>query len=467
MIIVIMMFVDRSTELKTLEERWKEDRFNLIMIYGRRRVGKTELIKKFSQGKPHIYFLVPEDTEEMQRDKMLEITSNHFKERKPEIDNWRETFTYLKEKLNEEKLIFSIDEFPYLVKSNKAVLSYIQELADETESNSTLILCGSSISVMESEVMGHKSPLYGRRTGQINLKPFNFSTSFKAIDYPLENAIRSYSITGGTPMYLLNFNYEETLEENIHKKILQKTSFMHEEPEFLLRTELRNPSRYIGILEAIANGHTKPNRIAGATGIGPGPLSNYLKTLRRLRLVKREVPVTAEQKKSKRSIYRINDNFFRFWFHFIEPKKSGIEENPREILSEHIFPSLNEFTSNTFEEICQEAIWESNRKENSSSTFPKVGKWWYRDNEIDIVALNKKDKEILFGECKWSENKVGKEVLRNLEDAAEKVRWKQKDRREKYTLFSKSGFTKPLKDLTQGRKDIELYDLKKLEKTFT
>lgn len=397
------------------------------------------------------------------KDKILTVVSNHFDERKPEIDNWRETTNYLKEKMEEEKMVLSIDEFPYLVESNKSILSYFQELTDKIDSNSTLILCGSSISIMESEVMGHKSPLYGRRTSQIDLQPFNFTTSLKVIDYPLKEAIRSYSITGGTPMYLFNFNYNKSLEENIKKKILNKSAFMYEEPEFLLRTELRNPKRYMGILETIAGGETRLNRISNTTGIEIGPLSNYIKTLRRLRLVRREIPITAERKKSKRSLYMINDNFFRFWFQFVEPKKSWIEEDPKAVLKEDIMPLLDEFTSKTFEEICWEATWKLNRKNIFQNKFSKIGRWWYRDVELDILGLNEKRNKALFGECKWTKNPVGYSEIKKLKEIAKKVKWRKDKRDENYILFSKSGFKEDLEE----EEKVKLYDLKALEKIFT
>ncbi len=454
------MFLDRGDELKSLQETWENDNFSFIVIYGRRRIGKTELIKEFLRKKPHIYFLAPQDTEEMQRKKLLEVISNHFNEVKPDLSNWDEVTDYLKDKLESKKVILTIDEFPYLAETNKSILSYFQNLLDTVESDSTLIICGSSVSFMESEVMGYKSPLYGRRSGQINLQPFNFQTSLNAINYPFQEAIRSYSITGGTPMYLLNFNYKKSLEENIKEKILEKTSFMHEEPEFLLRTELRNPKRYMSILEAIANGQTKPKRISNTTGIDPGPLSNYLGTLKKLRLIKREIPITAERKKSKRSLYKIADNFFKFWFRFIEPKKSWIEEAPEQVLKKDIMPKLNKYTSKTFEEICLEATWKLNQQKKLPNTYPKIGKWWSKESELDLLGLNENTNKALFGECKWTNKPIGNKEIKKLKKTAKKVKWRKKQRQEHYILFSKNGY----KPNTEKSKNTKLYTLKDLKR---
>ena len=423
--------------MEALERSWESPNFDLFLIYGRRRIGKTELIKEFSRKKPHIYFLSPQDTEDRQLDKMLDLVSSHFDERKPDIHDWREGVRYLQEKLEEERIVLAIDEFPRLVESNRSILSYLQELADEIQSKSTLILCGSSISVMESEVIGHRSPLFGRRTGQIDLQPFDFPTCLEAIDYPFEEAIRSYAVTGGAPMYLLSFDYRHSLEENIRDRIMDKRSFMFQEPEFLLRTELRNPSRYMSILEAVAHGHTTPNGISNRTGIDPGPLSRYLNTLRRLRLIRRETPVTEKRKKSKRSLYEIHDNFLRFWFNYVEPQRSNIEMSLQDVVSGDIMPSLDEYSSETFEDVCRETVAKLSQM-LVPIRYGMIGRWWHREEEIDIVGLNERDNEILFGECKWSQDVNASDLYLRLKEKKRDVRWRNKDRNERYILFAKS-----------------------------
>lgn len=459
------MFKDREEELKGLNKEWNKDEFSFMVVYGRRRIGKTELIKQFSRDKPHIYILVPQDTEAMQKDRILDIISSNFDERKPSLESWKEIFDYIREKLEEERIILTLDEFPYLVNSNEAITSYLQELADNIQSSSMVIVCGSSVSAMESEVLGHKSPLYGRRTGQINLQPFDFSTSSQVINYPFEEAIRSYSITGGTPMYLLKFDYEKSLKENIGQEFLAKSSFLHEEPEFLLRSELRNPKRYMSILESIAKGNQKPNRISTTTGIETGPLSKYLKTLRKLRLVKREIPVTAERKKSKRSLYKINDNFFKFWFRHVEPKQSWLEEDPQAVLEQDIMPSLDDFTASTFEEVCLEATWKLNRRGIFGKRQAKIGRWWYKEKELDIVGLNQAENKILFGECKWTKDPVSYSEIKKLRETAEKVRWNQENRNETYLLFARNGFKPKVGELGDNFKLFDLDDLEQLFKS--
>lgn len=461
------MFYNREEEIENLEREFNSDNFSFIVLYGRRRVGKTELIKEFCRDRPHIYHLVSQDSEKLQRQKIIEDISNYFKERTPTIENWREAINYIGEKLATEDIIFAIDEFPYLIMSNESIVSYLQSKIDEElkNSNSMLILCGSSISIMESEVMGHKSPLYGRRTSQIDLKPFSFEDSLKIIDYDIKPSIQSYATLGGTPMYLQLFNYEKPLYTNILDIHMSKTSILYNEPEFLLRTELRNPSRYMSILEAIANGYKTPNEISGQTDIDTGPLSTYLQKLRRIRLIERIIPITAEKKKSKRSHYKIKDNFFSFWFRFIEPNISAIEQSPKIVIEDHIKPDFNVFVSKIFEDVCTEALWKMNKEELLKNRYSKIGPWWYKDTEIDILGLNPKNKDIVFCECKWKKTKVDTNLFYSLKEKKKEVRLYNDERTEEYVLFSKSGFTENLKEKTD--ENWTLIDLKKLENIFS
>lgn len=436
-----MTFYDRDDELEALETAFASSDHEFYVVYGRRRVGKTELLKEFCLDRPHLYFLAAQEAEHRQREKFVEQIADAFDDRVPRIDGWDEAFEYLGEKLASEQRIVVIDEFPYLVEENDSVPSYVQAFVDEQlhQTDSMLVLCGSSVSTMESEVLGHESPLYGRRTGQIDLQPFSFRQARDVISYDLEDAIRSYSVTGGTPMYLTLFDYDQTLAENIQSRILSPTAVLYNEPEFLLRTELRTPARYMSILEAVALGHTTPNEISGATGIDPGPLSKYLQTLRRLRLIDRDVPVTAAGQKSKRSRYHVADEFLRFWFRYVEPNRSSIEEAPAVVFDGTIEPDLPTHVATTFEDVCQEAVWEAIRR-GTVEPYSEIGRWWYDEDEVDIVGLAPDDDRILLAECKWTAEPVGHALVESLRAKAESVRWGPGDRKEQFALFSKSGF---------------------------
>ena len=442
-----MTFYDRTEELDALDTALESPGHDFYVVYGRRRVGKTELLKKFCADRPHIYFLAAQEAEDRQREKFVEKVADHFDERVPRIDGWEEALDYLGEKLAAERFVVAIDEFPYLIEKNDSLPSYLQSFVDEQlqETESMLVLCGSSVSTMESEVLGHESPLYGRRTGQIDVQPFSFKQARDVIAYDIEDAIRSFAVTGGTPMYLTLFDYDYPLPENIQAHLLSPTARLYNEPEFLLRTELRNPARYMSILEAIATGHTTPNEISGATGIDSGPLSKYLQTLRRLRLIDREVPVTASAKQSKRSRYQVADEFLRFWFRFVEPNRSSIEEAPDIVYDGTIEPNLPDHVATTFEDVCQEAIWETIRRGKLES-YSEVGRWWYGEDEIDIVGLAPGADRILFAECKWKSEPVGSALVSQLREKAKRVRWGPGTRDEKFALFSKSGFVDGVAD---------------------
>jgi AAA+ ATPase superfamily predicted ATPase len=442
-----MTFYDREAELDTLTAAVESPGSDFIVVYGRRRVGKTELLKEFCADRPHIYFLAAQEAEHRQREKFLDQIADHFDERVPRIDGWDEAFEYLGEQLQREDLVVVIDEFPYLVAENDSLPSYVQGFVDQEldGTDSMLVLCGSSVSTMESEILGHESPLYGRRTAQLDVTPFSFRQAREVISYDIQDAIRSYAVTGGTPMYLTLFDYTQSLAANIRSHVLSPSAVLYNEPEFLLRTELRNPARYMSILEAVALGHTTPNEISGATGIDSGPLSKYLQTLRRLRLIERDVPVTASGKKSKRSRYRVADEFLRFWFRYVEPNRSSIEEAPEIVYDGTIEPDLPTHVATTFEDVCQEAVWEGIRR-GTFDPYSEVGRWWYGEEEIDIVGLAPNDDRVLLAECKWTTEPVGEDLVESLRAKAENVRWGPPDRDERFALFSKSGFVDGLRE---------------------
>lgn len=460
-----MTFYNRTEELDALADAFDASGSDLVVVYGRRRVGKTELLKAFCNDRPHIYFLAAQEAELRQREKFAEQVATHFEDRVPRINGWDEAFTYLGEKLQTEQTVVVIDEFPYLVAENDSIPSYLQGFVDEQldGTDSMLILCGSSVSTMESEVLGHESPLYGRRTAQFDVRPFSFEQAREVITYGIGDAVRSYAVTGGTPMYLTLFDYDTPLAANIRSRILSPSAVLYNEPEFLLRTELRTPARYMSILEAVALGHTTPNEVSGATGIDSGPLSKYLQTLRRLRLLEREVPVTASGTKSKRSRYRVADEFLRFWFRYVEPNRSGIEEAPDVVYRGTIAPDLPTHVATTFEDVCREALWAGIRR-GDVDPYSELGRWWYGEHEVDIVGLAPNDDRLLLAECKWTSDPVGRSLVERLRTKADHVRWGPGNRTERFALFSKSGFVDGLADEVDD--NWSLYGLSDLEALF-
>ncbi len=462
MINMIRKFVDRKEELDFLEERYENLEKQLIILYGRRRIGKTELIKKFISDKPSIYFLADQRGTTSNASRFTQKIVQYFGENlELKVNNFDDAFRYLNDRLESgEKPVIAIDEFSYLVKENNSIPSVFQLVWDEIlEKEVFLILCGSLVSMMREKTLSRKSPLYGRRTGQWKLKPLKFKhLSYFFPNYDIREKITTFSILGGIPAYLVQFDPKKKVTENIRNEILQKGRFLFEEVDLLLREELRQPGRYKSILEAMAKGNTRITDIANEAGLKAKDLPRYLGILRDLDLVEKHYPVTKSH--PKRGIYKIKDNYFKFWFRFIFPRKGELEIGNHERVLATITEGQNRYISSIFEEICKQVVEE----EHFPVKCSKIGKWWYREEEIDLVGLDEGKKEILFGECKWSRQPIGVHVLKDLEEKARKVQWKRDRREEWYALFSKSGFRPELKKL--NRRDLLLFDLERMEKIF-
>lgn len=449
-----MRFINRKSELKALENKWQENKPQLFIVYGKRRVGKTELIKQFIKNKPAIYFLADRRTTSEQLKELGRIVGEYFKDDiliKNGFSDWLEVFSYLKNKTT-DKFVLAIDEYPYLVESDGATSSLFQKGWDEylKDSRIFIILSGSSIAMMESEALIHKSPLYGRRTGQSLIKPLKFKESWEFFpEKNFDDFLSIYTITGGMPAYLMQFDANLPLEKNIELKIFNKTSFLHNEVEFTLKDELREPKNYLSILKAIAWGKRKFGEISNYTGMQKNVINKYLSTLANLQLADKEYPSTEDKPdKSRKSLYRIADNFFIFWFQYIFQYRSYLEIENYDFVFKKMFGELNK--NNTlnssfkilealaYEKVCQEML---SGFEKSIFVFERIGRWWENEKEIDIVGINNETKEIIFGECKWSEKPIGTNIYEDLLKKAADVQWNRGKRKEYFILFSKSGFT--------------------------
>nr|AAU82318.1 DEXX-box ATPase [uncultured archaeon GZfos14B8]QNO52084.1 hypothetical protein IPGHNFGK_00040 [Methanosarcinales archaeon ANME-1 ERB6] len=460
---MITKFIDRKDELGFLERKYGDKSAQLIIIYGRRRVGKTELVKNFFRGKEHVYFLSSKIAINEQLGQFVTSVSEALEDEtvmdlKP---NFETIFKYIAG--IEKRLIVVIDEFPYLIDADKTIVSLFQRIWDLylNESNIFLILMGSSIGMMENEVLGYKSPLYGRRTGQWKVKALSFKDLRSFFPkYSVEERIRTYSILGDIPFYLQQFDDSNAISTNIKEKVLTKGEILYEEPEFLLREELREPRVYFTILKAISYGNSKFGNIMNVSGLNKNTLTRYLDILGKLHIIRRELPITEKNpERKKKGLYKIDDHFFRFWFRFVLPNVSKIEEDVERAYDENIRPFLDQYVSFSFEDVCKEFLVELNRQDGLPFRFTRIGSWWHRDNEIDIVALNEDTKEILFAECKWQNKKVGIKVYDELKEKSGLVKWNNEERKEYFALFSKAGFTSGFKN-----EEVLLYELKDINR---
>ncbi len=455
-----MKFINRETELDFLNEKWHSDESQLIIIYGKRRVGKTELSIQFAKDKPHIYFLCERITMRSQLKKFTEAVGEYFKDEflpQEGFKDWETAFRYLSQK--NRKIAVIIDEFPYLVETDRAVPSSFQKAWDIhlKDSKIYIMLLGSSISMMERTTLFYKAPLYGRRTGQFLIKPFKFKDTKKVFpDKSFEEILSIYTTVGGTALYLNKFHNRDYLDV-VKEDILKKGQPLYEEVEFLLREELKEPRNYFVILEALSLGKNKLSEIINETGFDKGTVSRYISILNDLQITRKEIPVTEKvPEKSRKGIYLIDDNFFSFWFRFIFRNRSLLEEHKTGEVISKIKRALPELLAKNYEKISGEILLDAIMNKKLPHKFESYGRWWDKNEEIDLVAINRQTNEILFGEVKWSNKLIGINIYEALKNKATQVVWGRKDRKEYFALFSKSGFSPEMKK-TAKKENIYLF----------
>ena len=457
------MFVNREAELHLLERRFASGKAELFVLYGRRRVGKTELLTRFCEGRRHIFFVADLGSESSLRTG-LSTAVNAALFGPGQIDavyaTWEGLFQALAQGAQTERLVVVLDEFPYLVGAHPPLASILQRAWDQVlqRSQVMLVLCGSYIGMMEATVLGYQAPLYGRRTGQYLLEPLGFADARLFFpNYSLEDQVRAYAVYGGTPAYLQTLQPEASLADNILNGILSRGAFLYDEVRFVLQQELREPRNYFAVLQAIAAGATRLNEIRQATGIEG--VTAYLDTLRQLHLVERAVPVTESQPhKSRRGLYRLKDPYLRFWFRYVHPNRSPLERGGgRIVLDTQVIPQLDGFTGPVFEDICQQFFWRAGLSGGLPFMPQRVGKWWSANEEIDLVALG--ETEAILAECKWTSRPVGVDILADLERKARLAARDLEGRAVRYALCARTGFTAKLRQAVAGREDVLLFDV--------
>lgn len=461
-------FVDRVSELATLEEQFSETEASFVVIYGRRRVGKTALITEFLRDKRGLYFLATEESEEQNRaafQKQVASFTGDALLAQASVDNWDILFDRLTQ--DGERLVIALDEFQYLGKANPAFPSIFQRIWDIVLSrrNVMVILCGSLVSLMESQVLSYQSPLYGRRTAQIRLKqvPFRFYREFFPDKLSYRALIERYSVTGGVPKYIESFKGSLGIYRAIAKNVLNSSSYLYDEPNFLLSKEVVEVGTYFSIMKAVAAGNRKVGDIAAALNVKQTGLSRYLKTLEQLDVLERVVPVTElNPEKSKRGLYRIKDNYLRFWFRFVFPQK-GLLETDRvdEALKVIERNFIDGQAAYVYEDVCRDRLWDLGAEGTLPLMPQRVGAWWgARDVELDVVGLNLDEGRAVFGECKFWMKPVGANVLGHLEEQAAKAlrdaSFGPYRNAPVFAVFSVSGFTEELQSIAAERSDVLL-----------
>ena len=446
-----MAFYCREQELSKMESLYAGGKFECVIIYGRRRIGKTALINEFCRGKRTIFFSALNSNE---RENLAEFSKAIYQaehenaDSYPSFGSFDEAFGAVTEMARGERLVLVIDEYPYLARSDESISSRLQHLIDHAwqDTKLYLILCGSSMSFMQRQVLGYESPLYGRRTAQFKLEALTYKeTAVFVPNLDSETNAYVYGITGGVPHYINKLNMKGNLRESLLANIFDRSSYLYEEPQNLLKQELRDPSTYNAIISAIANGASKLNEIATRVGLETSACTKYINVLMELEILKKALPYG--ETKSKRTIYQIDDNFFRFWYRFVSGNIASIASGRIErTIDRLVLSHLHEYMGLIFEKMCREYLLLYAR--NLPFEITDVGEWWGKEPktgkelQLDLVAQSAEDKgEFIIGSAKFRNEKIGIGELELIKSYAKVFRAKAKHH---FFIFSLGGFTDEL-----------------------
>lgn len=460
-------FYCREEELRKLNKRYAGDKFECIVIYGRRRVGKTALINEFCKDKPTIFFSALNTTGKENLEALSKAIMSFERpdmEAGPEFRSYDAALDELTLLSKERRIVFVIDEYPYLAKAKPAISAMLQHIIDHkwTETKMYLILCGSSMSFMENQVLGKESSMYGRRTGQFKIDPLDYrETAVFHPDLSAEDNSLIYGITGGVPHYINKLDVRDSVDEALLDNFFDRSSYLYEEPGNLLKQELREPAIYNAIIKAIAEGASRMNNIKLKVGEENSVISKYLNTLINLGIVKKETPIT--EKQGKKTIYVLADNFFRFWYRFVPGNMSAIDSGRIEKNYEHAVKQyLPDYMGLIFEKMCQDyLLYYSN---DIPIELSEIGQWWGTDSkkkkqvQIDIVGVPVEGKDYIIGSCKFKNEKIGVDELDLIRDYASVF---GKGNNYYYYIFSNGGFTEGLLQ-AQERGEVRLITLEDL-----
>ena len=444
------MFVGRKRELDKLNTLYAGDSFEFAVVYGRRRVGKTTLIREFLKDKESVYYMAVEGTKKENLRGLSAAFLMQGKNNAPAAESYVEfrdyeaALAYIDLLAGEHRrIVIAIDEYPYLAASYPTISSLVQKHIDECwkDSRLFLMLCGSSMSFMEEQVLGYKSPLYGRRTAQFKIRPFTFWEAGEMLkDYSAQDRALLYGVTGGIPEYLSRIDGTKDVHENIIRLFFDESGRLFEEPINLMKQELREPMTYHSIISAIASGASRLNEIATKTGLESGGCSNQLSSLIALQIVKKEVPMT-QNANSRSTLYSLEDSMYLFWYRFVRPNSSSIMCGVgRQIYETVVMPQNDDFMGRIFETICRQYLFLPEIYGKLPFPIGQIGRWWgnnaraRRQEEIDLMAIS--GETVLFGECKWRNEKIGRQVVERLLERGELFQYPEKY----YYIFSKTGF---------------------------
>jgi uncharacterized protein len=429
---MIRYFINREEELELLEKEWQSTGARLIILYGRRRIGKTRLLLEFINSKPGIFFFAEDNVPSIQRAELKKIIAEYFNDQllgSLTIDSWDQLLSYLANKISNEKMYLWIDEFSYLVKNDNSILSNLQKHWDLSFSRSNLIiiLSGSLLSLMSDMVLSSASPLYGRRSRDLLIQPLKLSEARHFTKYSFEQQLQLHLIIGGIPEYLQKASEYENIEDFLNIEFFNQFGYMYREPYFIISQEFKEIKTYFSIIQAISMGKTQPNLIATYIGIPARSIYPYLENLIRLGYISREEPILG---KPRKSYYFIEDVLFDFWFNWVQPNRALIEQKKFQfdevVVSSYFGKRFEHF-------VRQEVI------SKLSGQMIKSGRWWSKHEEIDVISYNSETSEITFFECKWKNLKFKEaySLLMQLQEKSKFIKWREGKCKEKFGIIAK------------------------------
>ena len=465
-------FVGRTRELAALRQHYATGRFEMVVVYGRRRLGKTMLLTEFSKGKRCLFFTATEKSDTINLVEFSRAVAEFFALPGITFSSWMDALRFVADHARDgsEPLLFIFDEFPYAAKANPSLPSMLQQLIDRrlADADMTLILCGSNQGFMESEVLGESSPLYGRRTAQIELHPFDcFDAHLMLPSADAEQAVTFYATFGGTPYYLAQIRPDESYAENVARLFFDPSGLLYAEPQMLMRQELMEPALYMSVLDAIASGATKPQAISERSGVARQSVGRYLKTLESLMLIERRVPFGESLAHSRKGIYRIKDPFFAFWYRFVSPYIAAIETGSGRAAAGQLVGSqaFDTYVGDRFEDVAMQWVRRMGARGELGFAPAVYGKWWGTDPivheqaDIDIVAADAEKRHLLLGECKWRGSFDETQALRTIERRSTIIAG---DAQKRYALFTKRSVSAATAKKAESRMDLLLVDAEQM-----
>lgn len=456
-------FIGREKELLILNREYENNKSSLVVLYGNRGVGKTSIVKEFAKDKDIMYFLA---TEESEFKNIINFSAKMKKYLKCECNmsdmyTWEGVLKFVARQKTKRKKVIVIDKTQNLYRENVYFISSIKRiLSEELEyENMMIILLISPTSMLQNDIFENNRNSSKLET-KCMIEPFNFGTYSNFFEKELNRIeqIERYSVTGGIPKYIESFKNNKNIFKQIKENILNNESYLYEEPYFLLRSEVSDIGSYFSIIKSIVTGNRKIDKIAANLCINQTSLSEYLQTLINLDIIEQEIPITEQNyDKSKKGKYRIKDNFICFWFKFIYPNRDLLELGEIKMCLDKIKKNfIDNHVAFIYEDICRQEMWDLNISQKLGMNFDRIGKWWNDNEEIDIVGIDTSSNDIIFGECKYTNRKMDVDAYYKLREKAKLVDWNKDKRNEKYILFSISGYTDKLKELSLSNNDIIL-----------